>query len=74
MTDTNFQIFLKIPLTVMVKVVDLALRAFIDSFQTYTINSLNEKQNFETNFIMSKASIGVAQPKKKKNKKYYYYY
>ena len=33
MTYTNLQIFLKISLAVMVKIVDLALRAVIDSFE-----------------------------------------
>ena len=40
MTHTNFQIFLEISLPVMVEVVDLALRAVIDSFEIYTINSM----------------------------------
>ena len=29
--------------------------AIIDSFETYTINSLMKKKIFETNFIMSRA-------------------
>ena len=49
----------------MVKIV-MALRAVIDSFEIYTINSLIKK-NFETNIIMSIASLLVAQPKQKKN-------
>ena len=35
MTYTNLQIFLKISLAVMVKIVDLALRAVIDSFEIH---------------------------------------
>ena len=46
----------------MVEIVDLALKALIDSFAIYTINSLIEKKNFETNFIMSKALFGVVKP------------
>ena len=41
MTYTNFQIiFLKIFLVVIVKTVDLALKADMDSVKIYTINSL----------------------------------
>ena len=58
MTYTNFQIFLKISLVVMVENVDLALRAAIDSFEIDTVNSLNKKKKFETNFVMSKALFG----------------
>ena len=58
MTYTNFQIFLKISLVVMVEIVDLALRAAIDSFEIDTVNSLNKKKKFETNFVMSKALFG----------------
>ena len=54
MTHTNFQIFLKIFLAVMVEIVDFAVRTVIDSFEIYTINSLIKK-NFDTNFITSKA-------------------
>ena len=39
------------------------IQAVIDSFETYTINSLMKKTVFETNFIMSKALFWVAQPK-----------
>ena len=42
------------------------IRAVIDSFETYTINSLMKKKVFETNFIMSRALFWVAQPKQKK--------
>ena len=55
----------------MFQILDLALSAVIDSFEIYTISSLMKKK-FETNFIMSKVSFGIAQPKQ--NKKYYYYY
>ena len=48
----------------MIEIVHLALKAVIDSFEIYTINSL------ESNFITSKALFEVAQPKQ--NKKYYY--
>ena len=44
MTCTNFQIFLKISLAVMVEIVDLTLRVVIDSFEIYTINSSIEKK------------------------------
>ena len=44
MTLTNFQIFLKISLEVMAEIVDLALRAPIDSLEINTINSLNKKK------------------------------
>ena len=39
------------------------IRAVIDSFETYTINSLMKKKIFETNFIISRALFWVAQPK-----------
>ena len=39
----------------------------MDSFETYTINSLMKKKIFETNFIMSRALFWVVQPKQKKN-------
>ena len=52
----------------MIEIVHLALKAVIDSFEIYTINSL--KKIFESNFITSKALFGVTQPKQ--NKKYYY--
>ena len=67
MTYTNFQIVSKISLVVMVEIVVLALTAVIDSFEICTINFLIQK-NFETNFIMSKALVGVAQPKQNKKK------
>ena len=60
----NLKIFLKISLAVMVRIVDLAQRAVIDSSEIYTINFLIEKN--ETNFIMFKASFGVAQLKQNK--------
>ena len=62
MTYTNFQLFLKIYLAVIVEIADLALRTVIDSFEIYTINSLT-KIKFETNFIMSHALFGVAHSK-----------
>ena len=37
--------------------------AVIDSFETYTKNSLIEKKFFETNFMISRALFWVAQPK-----------
>ena len=63
MTYTNFQMFLKISLAVMVEIVHLALSDVIESFNTYTMNSLLVKK-FETNSIMSKALYRVAKPKK----------
>ena len=66
MTHTNFQIFLEISSAVMIKMIDLALRALIDFFEIDTINYLIKK-NFDTNFIMSKALFGVAKPKQNKN-------
>ena len=45
MIYTNFQIFLKISLAVMIGIVDLALRAVIDFFELYTINSLVKKKS-----------------------------
>ena len=39
------------------------IRAVIDSFETYTINSLMKKKFFETNSVMSRALFWVAQPK-----------
>ena len=42
---TNLQIFLKISRPVMVKIVDLALKAIIDYFEIYNINSLIIKKN-----------------------------
>ena len=54
-TYTNFQIFLKISPAAMIEIV-VALRAIIDSFEIYIINSL-VKKNFEINFIMSIASF-----------------
>ena len=46
----------------------MKIRAVIDSFETYTINSLMKKKIFETNSIMSRALFWVAQPKRKKIK------
>ena len=40
MTYSNFHIFLKISLAVMIEVVDLALRAVIDSLEIYSVNFL----------------------------------
>ena len=48
----------------MIEIADLALRAVIDSFEIYTINSLIEKK---------KSQLISAQPKQYK-KKYYYFY
>ena len=45
----------------MVEIVEI--RAVIDCFETYTIHFLMKKKIFETNFIMSRASFWVAQPK-----------
>ena len=39
------------------------IQPVMDSFETYTINSLMKKKIFETNFIMSRALFWVAQPK-----------
>ena len=39
------------------------IRAVIDSFETYTMNSLMRKKIFETSSIMSRALFSVAQPK-----------
>ena len=44
------------------------IRAVIDTFWTYTINSLMKKKISETNSIMSRALFWVAQPKFKKIK------
>ena len=62
-THTNFQIYVKISLSVIVEIVDLALRAVIDSFEIYTINCLVTQKKIENSFIMSKALFGVAHPK-----------
>ena len=70
-TYTNFEIFLKISLSLIDEIVGLALRAVIDSFEIYTISSLIKKKS-ETNFIMSKVLLRVA--RSKQNKKYYHYY
>ena len=43
MTHANFQICLKIYVSVFIKIVDLALRAVIDSFKIYTMKSLIKK-------------------------------
>ena len=44
-TYTNFQIFLKIsPTSVNVEIVDFALNAVIDSFESYTTNFSIEKK------------------------------
>ena len=44
------------------------IRAVIDSFEIYTINSLMKKKIFETNFIISRALFWVAQSKWRKLK------
>ena len=51
----------------MAEIVILALRAVIDLFEIYIINSLIQNKNLENNFIMSKALFGVAQPKQNIN-------
>ena len=58
MTYSNFHIFLKISLAVMIEVVDLALRAVIDSLEIYSVNFLLIKKfefrnlfHFVQNFI-----------------------
>ena len=61
MNHTNFQIVLKILLSVVVEIVDLALRAVIESFEIYTIHFLLKK--IKTNFIMFIPSIWVAKLK-----------
>ena len=48
------------------------IRAVIDSFETYTINSLMKKNIFETNFIVSRALFRVAQPKQTKLKWFFF--
>ena len=42
-TDFQIQIFFLISLSVMVEIVELALKAVIDYFEFYTINSLIKK-------------------------------
>ena len=56
----------------MLEIVDLKLRATIDSFESYTTGSLIKK--IETTFIMFKALFQVAQPKQNKKYDYYHYY
>ena len=46
MTQTNFQIFWKISLVVMVEIIDLTLRGVVDSFEIYIVNSLITKNLF----------------------------
>ena len=58
MTHTNFHIFLKISLAVIVEIFDLAWRAVIDSFEIYTTNALIKNKTFEINFITSKSLFG----------------
>ena len=58
MTYTNFQIFLKISLVVMVEIVDLALRAAIDSFEIDTVNSLNKKKSSRLILLCPKLYLG----------------
>ena len=43
MTYTNFPMISKISLAVMIEIVDLALRAVIDSLEIYTMKSLIKK-------------------------------
>ena len=62
MTYSNFHIFLKISLAVMIEVVDLALRAVIDSLEIYSVNFLLKKKfrnlfHFVQNFISSSIII-----------------
>ena len=45
MTYTNILIFQKMYPALMVKIVDLALKAVIDSFEIYTMNSLIKKKS-----------------------------
>ena len=45
MTYTNIQIFQKMYPALMVKIVDLTLKAVIDSFEIYTMNSLIKKKS-----------------------------
>ena len=56
---------MKIYLAAIVEIVDLVLRAVIDCFEIYTINSLIKKK-IETKFIMSKDLFRVAQPEQNK--------
>ena len=65
MAYSNFQIFLKISLAVIVQIVDLALRAIINYFQINIINSLIKK--IKTNFIMSKLYLGYHNQNETKN-------
>ena len=62
----QFQFFLKISLVIIVEILDLALRAVIDSFKIYTIHSLIKKK-IESNFITFKASFAVV--RRKQNRK-----
>ena len=50
----------------MDKIINLALRAIIDSL-IFTRKFFDRKINFENNLIMSKALFGVTQPKQNKN-------
>ena len=61
MTYNNFQIFKK-NFSASNGRNRREIRAVIDSFETYTINSLMKKKIFETYFIMSRAVFWVAQP------------
>ena len=69
-TYTNFQILLKISLAVIIEIVDLTLRAVIDFFELYTVNSFIKKK-FKIHFIGSKTLFRTAQLKQKK---YYHYF
>ena len=54
----------------MVEIVDLALSAFIDSVEVYTIHSLIQNKNCQATFIMFSFIWGSST----KTKKHYYYY
>ena len=55
----------------MREIVDLELRAVIDSFEVYAINSLYEKK-IDTNFVKFKVLFRVAQLKQNKKNCYRY--
>ena len=44
-THTSFQFFFKVFLSVMVEIIDLALRAVIDSLEIHTINYLIKEKS-----------------------------
>ena len=62
MTHTNFQIFLKSSLTVMLEIFDLLLRAVIAFFLNWD-HKIFDWKKIESNRVMSKALFGVANPK-----------